>query len=94
MRTRRQPTRRGTKPQPINPMSWYRGSQLTTVSADVAPTASAMSRTVPITLAWERTTPRGAAVLPDVYWRKQTSVSQAPGSRAAGAPASRRSGVR
>src|SRR5262249_59587821 len=67
-------------------MSWYRGSHDTTTSSVVSWAASAMNATVPTTLAWLSTTPRGWPVLPEVYWMKAVSSLRTAGK--AGAPSS------
>jgi len=64
------------------------------VSPRVTPTTSTIIRTVAMTFRWLSTTPRGAEVLPEVYWRKQTSSSVARTWVGRGVPASSTSGVR
>ena len=51
-----------------------------------------MNATVCVTLAWLSTTPRGLPVLPEVYWMKAVSLSDAVGKAGRGASASRSCG--
>jgi hypothetical protein len=60
---------------PMSPMSWYSGSQLTKTSAGPTPVTSPMARMLARRFAWDRTTPFGAAVLPDVYCTSAGSSS-------------------
>src|SRR5262249_32767045 len=73
-------------------MSWYRGSHDTTTSSRVSWAASAMNATVPTTLAWLSTTPRGCPVLPDVYWMNATSSLRATGKGGGASSTSRSDG--
>ncbi len=53
-----------------------------------------MKRIVCTTFLWVSMTPRGSAVLPEVYWRNARSSGPAGSTRGSGAPTSRSTGSR
>ena len=52
---------------PIRPISWYSGNQLTNTSSLVTCNARPIARILARRLMWDRITPFGWPVLPDVY---------------------------
>ncbi len=72
---------------PMSPMSWYSGSQLTDTSSGPVsrPALLRMASMFAARFAWERTTPLGTAVDPDVNWTSATpSCGTATGEASAG----------
>ena len=66
--------------EPMRPMSWYSGSQLTPTSVGPASSPAPIARMLARRFAWVRRTPLGWPVLPEVYWMKAGSEPAPSGS--------------
>ena len=65
--------------EPISPMSWYRGSQLTPTSVGFLSSPAPIARMLASRFAWVSSTPFGWPVLPEVYWMKAVSLPRPSG---------------
>ena len=74
------PRTKGTMVMRISPMSWWTGSQLTNTSAAVISMPSIIWCTLVRRSPWVITTPLGAPVLPEVYWRNAVRPARPAGS--------------
>jgi hypothetical protein len=54
-------------------MSWYSGSQLTSISLESTRPACPLARMLASRFSWVSSTPLGAPVLPEVYWMSAAS---------------------
>ena len=75
------PAYTGCSTQPMSPMSWYIGSQLTPTESSVAPKARWMMAELWSRLPWVSSTPLGTAVEPEVYWMKASVPGVTSGGR-------------
>ncbi len=81
MRTMGKPTYTGCSTQPMSPMSWYSGSQLTPTESSVLPMIRWMRDSLWSRLAWVSSTPLGSEVEPEVYWMKASESGVTSGGR-------------